>query len=101
MIKESLGNFFSSLRSLFADKGALAILAGLFALLLGAMYGFIAIRTPTVIQVLLTLLCIGLTPVLFFLMQATIIGHARTGRKDWSAALRASTELALVTIPVI
>jgi hypothetical protein len=101
MIKQSLQHFFSSLRSLFADKGALAILAGLYALLLGTVYGFIAIREATVIQVLLTLLFIGLTPVLFFLMQATIIGHARTGRIDWSAALRASTKLALVTIPVI
>jgi hypothetical protein len=101
MLRESIKTFFSTARSLFADKSSLAILAGMYALLLATLYGFIAIREATVVQVLLTLLFIALAPLLFFLLQSAIITHAKTGRIDWAAVLRASTKLALVTIPVI
>lgn len=101
MLKESIKSFFRAAKSLFADKGSLAIFAGMYALLLATLYGFIAIREATFLQVLLTLLFIALAPVLFFMLQSAIITHARAARINWSIVLRASTKLALVTIPVI
>lgn len=101
MIKESLQSFLRAVQALFRDKSSLAIFAGLYALLLATLYGFIAIREATLWQVLLTLLFIALAPVIFFLLQTAIIGQTQTGRIDWPAVLRKSTRLALVTIPVI
>jgi hypothetical protein len=88
-------------RSVLKNRGSLAIFAGLYALLLAALYGFIAIREAKVWQVLLTLLFIASAPVIFFLLQATIINSAREGRIDWSAALRDSCKLALLAVPLI
>ncbi|HEV7395746.1 MAG TPA: hypothetical protein VGN86_04480, partial [Pyrinomonadaceae bacterium] len=79
MIKESILAFFKTIRGLFSDWSALAILMGLYALLLGALYGFIAVREATFWQVLLTLLFIALVPLLFFLLQAAILRQALTG----------------------
>ena len=101
MIKESMRSMWQTTRSLFSQRASLAIFAGLYVLLLAVLYGFIAIREATVWQVLLTLLFVALAPVIFFLLQAAIIDHARTGHIDWPQALRDSTKLALVAVPVI
>ncbi len=101
MIKESILSMWHTTRSLFSQRTALAIFAGLYVLLLAALYGFIAIREATVWQVLLTLLFVALIPFIFFLLQAVIINHARAGRIDWAQALRDSTKFALVALPVI
>lgn len=101
MIKESMRSIWQTMRSLFSQRAALAIFAGLYVLLLAALYGFIAIREATIWQVLLTLLFVALAPVIFFLLQAVIIDHARTGQINWPQALRDSTKLVLVTLPVI
>src|SRR4051812_17226999 len=101
MIKESLKSFFGAFGSLLKDKGSLAILVGLYAVLLGTLYGFIAIREATIWQVLLTLLFIAAVPVAFFLLQAAIIDRAQTSQLNWGRILRASTKLALTTIPII
>jgi hypothetical protein len=79
----------------------LAIFAGLYALLLAALYGFIAIREATILQVLLTLLFIASAPAIFFLLQAAIINRARTGQIDWYRALSDSCKLALLAVPLI
>lgn len=101
MIKESILSIGQTARSLFSRRASLAIFAGLYVLLLAALYGFIAIKEATVWQVLLTLLFVALIPLIFFLLQAVIINHARTGNIDWGQALRDSTKLALVALPVI
>jgi hypothetical protein len=101
MLKESMQSLAKTIRALFAGKASVAVFAGMYVLFLGSLYGFIAIREATIVQVLLTLLFIALAPLLFFLLQAAIINHAQTGRIDWSRVLRDSTKLALVTIPVI
>jgi hypothetical protein len=101
MIKESMRSIWQTTRSVFSQRASLAIFAGLYVLLLAVLYGFIAIREATVWQVLLTLLFVALAPVIFFLLQAAIIDHARTGRINWPQALRDSTKLALVAVPVI
>lgn len=88
-------------RSLLNSKSSLAIFAGLYALLLAALYGFIATREAKVWQVLLTLLFVAVVPVIFFLLQATIINSARDARIDWPKALRGSCKLALLALPLI
>ena len=101
MIRESIGSFWRTTRELFTDRGSLAIFAGLYVLLLATLYGFIATREATVWQILLTLFFIAMAPLIFFLLQAAIIGHARTGRIEWQRALHDSTKFALVALPVI
>lgn len=101
MIKESMRSIWQTTRSMFSQRAALAIFAGLYVLLLAVLYGFIAIREATLWQVLLTLLFVALAPVIFFLLQAVIIDHARTGQINWPQALRDSTKLALVAVPII
>ena len=101
MIKESIGSLWRTTRELLSQRGSLAIFAGLYLLLLAALYGFIVTREATVWQILLTLLFLAAAPLIFFLLQAAIIGHARTGRIEWQKALLDSTKLALVALPVI
>jgi len=101
MIKEPIKSCYGTMSSLLKDKRSLAIFVSLYVLLLGALYGFVAIREATVWQVILTMLFIALAPILFFVLQAAIIRHSQAGRIDWPAVLRSSTKLALVTIPVI
>ena len=101
MIKESLRSFFGAFSSLLKDKRSVVVFAGLYAVLLATLYGFIAIREATIWQVLLTLLFIAAAPVAFFLLQAAIIDHGQTGQLNWGRILRASTKLAITTIPII
>jgi hypothetical protein len=101
MIKESIGSIWNTTRALFSNRASLAIFAGLYVLFLAALYGFIATREATIWQILLTLLFLAAAPVLFFLLQAAIINHARAGRFEWSRVLRDSTKFALLALPVI
>jgi hypothetical protein len=101
MIKNIFQSISESTRSLIKNRGALAIFVGLYALLLGALYGFIATREATIAQVLLTLLFAAASPLIFFMLQAAIINHALTGRIEWGRELRDSTKLALAALPVI
>lgn len=94
----------SLLRTAFAplrDRSAVAIFAGLYALLIATLYGFIATREATIGQVLLTLLFAASAPVIFFLLQAVIINRARCGKIEWYRSLRDSCKLALLALPVI
>jgi hypothetical protein len=86
---------------LLQHRGTLAIFAALYAGLLAALYGFVFTREATVSQVLLTMVFLALAPMAFFILQATIIDHARRGRVGWNRALFNSGKLAVVTLPVI
>jgi len=101
MYKNAMGSILKTTQELFTDRDSLAIFAGLYVLLLATLYGFIVTREATVVQILLTLLFLAAAPLIFFLLQAAIIGHARTGRIEWQKALRDSTKFALVALPVI
>jgi hypothetical protein len=101
MLKDTMKQIVETTRSLLKNPGSLAIFAGLYALLLATLYGFIATREAKVWQVLLTLLFVASAPAIFFLMQAAIINQARQGKIEWYLALRASCKLALLTLPLI
>ena len=85
MIKDTLKSISATLRSLVSNPGSLAIFAGLYALLLAALYGFIATKEAKVWQVLLTLVFVASAPAIFFLFQAAIINSARDAQIKWYA----------------
>jgi hypothetical protein len=99
--KNAMKQIIETIRSLLKNRSSLAVFAGLYALLLATLYGFIATREAKVWQILLTLLFAACAPVIFFLLQATIINSARTGKIDWYQSLRDSCKLALVALPLI
>src|ERR1700730_7119699 len=101
MVKDTMKQIIETTRSLLKNPSSLAIFAGLYALLLAALYGFIATKEAKVWQVLLTLLFVASAPAVFFLMQAAIINSARQGRIEWYVALRDSCKLALLALPVV
>src|SRR5713101_5132473 len=101
MWKDTIKSTLNTARSLMRSWHSLAIFAGLYALLLAMLYGFIATREATIGQVLLTLLFAASAPVTFFLLQAAIINRARSGRIEWHRALRDSCKLLLLALPVI
>ena len=101
MFKNSLSSFLSTCRELARHWQAVAIMAALYLLLLGALYGFITTREATAIQILQTLLFAAAAPFIFFLLQAAIIGQARDGEIYWYAALKRSCKLALTAFPVV
>jgi hypothetical protein len=101
MIKNTMNFILHTMRVLIKDRSSLAIFAGLYALLLATLYGFIATREATIGQVLLTLLFAASAPVIFFLLQAAIVNRARAGRIEWYRTLRDSCKFALLALPLI
>jgi len=101
MITNALKTFIKTLRASLANAKSLAIFAGLYALLLATLLGFIATREATVSQVVITLFFVVLIPAEFFILQAAIVDHARDTRFQWRRILTDSCKLGLVTIPVI
>lgn len=101
MITTTLRLIRKSVADILRNWHSLAIFAGLYAALLATLYGFVATREATIWQVLLTLLFVASAPVIFFLLQATIINRVRDSRIDWYRALRDSCKLALLALPVI
>ena len=94
-------SFFETTRELLQSPRALAIFALLYALLLASLYGFVATREATVWQVVVTLFFLVLIPAEFFVLQSAILAHARDDKFQWSAILRNSVRLFVVTLPII
>lgn len=101
MLKNSLNSFLITFRELARQWQPLSIMTALYLLMLATLYGFIATREATTIQVLETLLFAAAAPFFFFLLQATIIAQARESRIFWYPTLRESCKLALAALPVI
>ena len=101
MITLSVRTLFETTKSLLRNLRALAIFAGLYALLLATLYWFIATREATVWQVVVTIFLVVLIPVEFFILQAAIVDHAREPRFHWRQILRDAGKLLVVTIPIL
>src|SRR5437660_5850613 len=93
--------FLESLRALLKNVRALAIFAGLYALLLVTFYIFIATREATVWQVLITYAFLVLIPAEFFLLQSAVLKHAREGKFLWPQIVRGAIKLFVATIPIV
>ena len=101
MFKQTIQRIFATALQLLNHRSALAIFAALYAALLATLYGFVAIREATWWQVLLTLCFVTLAPAEFFVLQASIVDHARKRKLSWYRALSGSCKLAAVTVPMI
>jgi hypothetical protein len=101
MILSTLRNWLDTARSLLTSPRALAVFAGLYALLLVSLGGFIKVREATVWQVLITFALLVLVPVEFFILQSAIVTRARDGGFQWGRIARIALKLAVVTIPMI
>lgn len=101
MILSTLRNWLDTARSLLTSPRALAVFAGLYALLLVSLGGFIKVREATVWQVLITFALLVLVPVEFFILQSAIITRARDGRFQWGRIVRVALKFAVVSIPII
>ena len=88
-------------RATFANPRALAIFAVLYALLLASLYAFVATREATIWQVAITLLFLVLAPAEFFILQSSILAHARGDNFHWRGILIDSCKLFVVTIPIL
>jgi len=97
----TIKNFLETTRGLLTNPRALAIFAGLYALLLGTLYWFIATREATVWQVIITLVGLVVIPAEFFVLQAAILDQARDSRFRWRAILIDALKIFVVTIPIV
>lgn len=89
-------------RRLFKEWRAVAALMTVYALLLAALFLFVATKEATIWQITLTLLFAALSPALFFILQAMIANYARgqTGALLLlKSSPRDSCRLALASIP--
>jgi hypothetical protein len=88
-------------KSLLTNPRALAIYAGLYALLLATLYFFITTREATAWQVVITLVFLVLIPAEFFVFQAAIIDRALDQKFHWRAILVSAFKLFVATIPIL
>lgn len=93
--------FFDSIRTTFANLGALIIFAIIYAVLLAASYFFISTHEATFSQVFLTYALMILVPLLFFVYQASIIERVRTGSFPWRAIVTDALISLVATIPLL
>jgi hypothetical protein len=90
----------STIRSTFANPGALLVFATIYAVLLVASYIFIAIREATIWQVLVTYALMILIPFGFFTLQAAIINRAVDQKLRWPVLLIDALKFLVLTILV-
>jgi len=98
---ETIKHFLENARATLTNLRALAMFAGLYALLLVTFYIFIATREATVWQVLITYAFLVLMPAEFFVLQSAIVEHARTGKFSWRQIFRGAIKLFIATIPIV
>src|SRR5712692_4722208 len=101
MIATTFKTWIDTTKALLTNVRALAIFAGLYALLLGTLYWFIATREATVWQVIITLVGLVVIPAEFFILQAAILDQARDSRFRWRAILIDALKIFVVTIPIL
>jgi len=101
MINSVFRTLLESARESLKHVRFLAIVVGLYALLLVTFYLFIATREATVWQVLITYGFLVLTPVEFFVLQSAIVQHAREGKFHWRQIFRGAIKLFIATIPIV
>src|SRR5712692_6293109 len=101
MIATTFKTWIDTTKALLTNVRALAIFAGLYALLLGTLYWFIATREATVWQVAITLFGLVLIPAEFFILQAAILDQARDARFRWRTILIDALKIFVVTIPIL
>lgn len=93
--------WFSSIATTFANFGALLIFAIIYAFLLVASYLFISLREATIGQVLVTYALVILIPLIFFILQASIIDRVVLEKLRWRVILLDALKFIVASIPVL
>ena len=93
--------WFNSIATMFANFGALLVFATMYALLLIASYIFIWIREATILQVFVTYALMILIPIVFFILQASIINRALDQKLRWGVILIDTLKFIVVFILVL
>src|SRR5580765_6266606 len=93
--------FLTTIKTTFANIGALIVFAIIYAILLATFFRFIWIREATVWQVLFTYTFMILIPAEFFIFQAAIIDRVRDQKFRWRAILIDAVKFFVATIPVL
>ena len=98
---DAIKHFLENARTTITNLRALAIFAGLYALLLVTFYIFIATREATVWQLLNTYGFLVLMPAEFLVLQSAIIERGREEKFLWRQIVRGAIKLFIATIPVV
>jgi hypothetical protein len=79
MLTDTFHSITSAARNVFRNWQSLLLVAAVYALLLGALYSFVAVREASLAQVVLTFALAIAAPLLFFLLQALITNAVSAG----------------------
>jgi hypothetical protein len=106
MLTETFHSIATAARTVFRSWRSMLLIAIVYLAFLGALYSFIAVREASVAQVVATFALAIAAPLLFFVLQAMIMGAIATG-DDASAgslikkALAGFWKLLLISLPLI
>lgn len=106
MLTETLHSIATATRTVFKNWRPMLLIAIVYAALLGVLYSFLAVREASIAQVLATFVLAIAAPILFFMLQAMIMGSIANGDDATvSSVIRKSLanlwKLLLVTLPLI
>jgi hypothetical protein len=105
MLLETFQSISAAARNVFSNWRSMSLLAVIYASLLAALYFFVLVREASLLQVVLTFGLAIIAPVLFFLLQAMIVGIAEGEQQGLPSLLRrslsSSWKLVLITLPLI
>jgi hypothetical protein len=103
MLTETFHSIVTAARKVFTNWRAMLLLAIVYALLLAALYFFVAVREASVAQVVVTFALAILAPLLFFVLQAMVA--SQTDEVTAGSLLRRSLtsfwKLILISLPLI
>ncbi|HKO98161.1 MAG TPA: hypothetical protein VJU86_14280 [Pyrinomonadaceae bacterium] len=107
MLTETFQSIATATRTVFRSWRSMLLIAMVYALLLAALYSFIAVREASVAQVVITFALAIAAPILFFILQAMIMGGIARDETSASLGSIVKTSLAnfwkllLITLPLI
>lgn len=103
MLTETFHSIVTAARKVFTNWRALLLLAIVYALLLAALYFFLAVREASIAQVILTFALAIAAPILFFVLQSMIASQADevTVGLLLRRALTSFWKLILISLPLI
>ncbi|MEK6282729.1 MAG: hypothetical protein AABN95_20410 [Acidobacteriota bacterium] len=106
MLTETFHSIAMAARTVLKNWRAMLLIAIVYAALLGALYFFIAVREASIAQVVATFCLAIVAPLLFFVLQAMIMGGIASGENAGVGTLLKKSlgnfwKLLLITLPLI
>jgi hypothetical protein len=106
MLTETFHSITTAARTVLRNWRSMLLIAFVYAALLGALYFFIAVREASIAQVVATFCLAIIAPLLFFVLQAMIMGGIASGENASVGSLLKKSlasfwKLLLITLPLI